>query len=239
VDAPSGKFGKSEISEPGEAKLPWPRQLRCRGLRKAVAFPKDPHVANDCEEAKQVAAVGRKMGLMEIEAKILDVNERALERTLLALGAKKNFDGTLAATIFNAPKGMVLRLRRETQGKSERLVLTVKKRVKRAVTKQMDEREIAVTDFYGTVRLLALLGYTIKKSATKHRTEYRRGNIHYCFDTYSGLPTFLEIEAPTEHAVLNAARELGFSQRDLKPWGGDRLFAYYGRGPRANAQPRR
>jgi adenylate cyclase class 2 len=49
-----------------------------------------------------------------------------------------------------------------------------------------------------------------------YREEWRLGDLAFDFDTWPGLPTFLEIEGPDEASVRQAAARLGLDYADAR-----------------------
>ncbi len=85
----------------------------------------------------------------EIEGKILGINVQEVEKKLLALGAKKVFDGELVATMFDFPDKrfsqheIIVRLRKE----GDRTKLTYKKLLNIDKAKVSEELEVGVEDY--------------------------------------------------------------------------------------------
>ncbi|MDX2544372.1 CYTH domain-containing protein [Streptomyces sp. WI04-05B] len=71
------------------------------------------------------------------------------------------------------------------------------------------EIEIEVDDLAKTAELLAALGLRQVRYQQNYREEWQLGGVTYDFDTWPDLPTFLEIEGPSEAAVKEAVAELG------------------------------
>ena len=63
----------------------------------------------------------------------------------------------------------------------------------------------------------------------KKRISYVLGDIRFEIDTYEGIPTFLEIEAPSEEILEEMVLKLGFSMKDTKPWNGKKVWKHYGK----------
>ncbi len=168
--------------------------------------------------------------MREIEAKILEINSSLIIKKLLALGAKMSFDGQIAATGFDfadqslSKNETLIRLRI----KGDQVELTYKKLLSTEKAKVSEELEVTVSNFDTMKKILLGLGLRPKyQASTKHRTSYLLDGVHFEFDTYPDLPTFLEIEAPDEQTLQQYAAKLGFSPADLKSWGTQAVFNYY------------
>ncbi len=172
---------------------------------------------------------------MEIESKVLDVDKKAIRRRLEALGAELTFDGTHDAYHFDTKdrrlgkEKSLLRLRREKDANGERVTMTFKRRVKGTVAKRAHEHEVVVSSFAAAERIVEGLGLHAVRRGKKRRAEYRLGKVHYCLDTIPGIPTYLEIEAPSERAVVAGAKRLGIGKKALKPWSLRDVLRHYGK----------
>lgn len=162
--------------------------------------------------------------MQEVEVKILNIDRKRIEQKLRFLGAEKYFEGEIHALFFDFPtqsitnsQGM-LRLRRI----GERTELTFKDAISSAETKVRNEREIEVSDFDTTKKILESLGLSVWLEMKKHRTTYSlpdaRFELDKHHDQYEFVPEFLEIEASDPDTVYKYAQLLGFEEKDLKPW---------------------
>ncbi len=167
--------------------------------------------------------------MQEIEVKILEIDCQSVNQKLESLGAKKVFEGEVTASYYDfsngklGKDGLVLRLRK----KEQTVELTLKKKLSQAEAKIMQEYEVNVTNFEAMQNILYGLGLKEIKTAKKHRISYVLDDLHFDLDTYSGIPTFLEIEAPTLEKVREYVVKLGFSMKDTRPWSGGDLLWYY------------
>ena len=56
------------------------------------------------------------------------------------------------------------------------------------------------------------------RSYQKHRISYELNGVKFEIDTYPNIPTFLEIEAPSEEIIQDYVQRLGFTMDDAKPF---------------------
>ncbi|MEK6939549.1 MAG: CYTH domain-containing protein [Nanoarchaeota archaeon] len=172
--------------------------------------------------------------MREIEVKILEVEVASLKRKLESWGAKKVFEGELTASYYDFSNGklgkggLVLRLRKKS-GTEQTVELTLKEKISQTEAKIMKEYEVAVTNFEAMQKILYGLGLRETKVARKHRISYQLDDVHFDLDTFPGIPTFLEIEAPTLEIVKEYVTKLGYSMAEAKPWSGGDLLRYYGK----------
>ena len=166
--------------------------------------------------------------MLELEAKILDVDHAALAAKLGALGARKAWERDMETRFYkNAERTAGLRVRRE----GDAWVLCAKRRLDAGdgAAKEALEYETAVADPDALGKILEVAGFTKVKRLTKRRQRWELGGVHFELDAYRNLPPLLEIEAPTQDALVAAARSLGYAEADLKPWGLAEVEKRYGR----------
>lgn len=158
---------------------------------------------------------GYKKPHREIEVKILEINLKELRKKLEALGAKKFFEGEVDALLFDTLDGRMkkshqtLRLRKA----GDRVELCFKSKNESKEFKIMDEFEVLTSDFDTTKKILESVGFICTHQSKKHRECYRCGKIKFDIDTYPNIPTYLEIEAPTEAEVKEYVEKLGYTMQ--------------------------
>lgn len=167
------------------------------------------------------------MAHKEVEVKLLEVDKEAMIEKLLSLGAKKIFNDVLRMHSFKPQKGMLLRVREE----GDETFLVVKKQLASAVAVVNDEYSVKVDDFEKMVQIIELLGFPNKWQYDKHRTSYQLENVRFEFDTllgaYDFVPTYLELEAPSEEVLFAMLDKLGLKKSDVKSWTGGDVIRYY------------
>lgn len=145
----------------------------------------------------------------EYEAKFLAIDVEAVRDRLRAGGAERVFPKTrFTRLIFenDAVQGeQWLRLRDE----GGRTTLTLKQVSDASHIGGTTEVEIEVSDLGKTAELLKAVGLRQVRYQQNYREEWQLGEITYDFDTWPGLPTFLEVEGPSEGAVRQAVADLG------------------------------
>ena len=164
--------------------------------------------------------------MIEYEARILEINKEKLEEKLKSLNAKKvaDFDYKRLVYDFNpADKGRWIRLR--TDGR--KTTLTVKE-VKSYEIDGTEENEIEVSDFETTNIILNKLGYIAKSYQENKRTRYLLDGVEIDIDDWPLIPTYLEIEGPSEVAVHNTLETLGFKREEATTNDVDNIYKDYG-----------
>ncbi len=167
--------------------------------------------------------------MKEIEVKILEVNPAEIRKKLKALGAQKFFDGEVHAIYLDTPdksikkSDMVLRVR--TAG--DRVELCVKGKREKSVFKKSEEIEVTTSSFKDTLAILEMLGFHPWHESRRRRECYRLNNIKFDMDHYKTMPSFLEVEAPTEKEVETYVKKLGFTMKQTTNMTAHGVEEYY------------
>jgi len=174
------------------------------------------------------------MGFMqEIEVKILEINRKKVEQTLIGLGAEKVFDGEIQTFFFDFKDGRiveakdVLRLRKE----QDKIELTYKKVHITQTAKKAEETTVEVSNLETMKKILENLGLSVRESMEKNRVSYKLDHVRFDIDRYFGsydfIPEFMEIEAESTASIYKYAELLGFKKEDCLPWSTVELIQHY------------
>ncbi|PIN73452.1 class IV adenylate cyclase [Candidatus Woesearchaeota archaeon CG10_big_fil_rev_8_21_14_0_10_45_16] len=151
--------------------------------------------------------------MQEIEVKILNINSEKVRKKLLELGAKKVFEGEVKASHFDFSDERIRNagedLRVRTVG--NKVEFCFKGKNQSEVFKSKEEIEVITDSFQKTTAILDRLGLKEQEKFAKRRESYQLGKVKFEIDTYPELPTFLEIEAPTEDEVEKYVKALGYT----------------------------
>ncbi len=154
--------------------------------------------------------------MQEIELKILNINPQEIEKSLLAMGAKKEGPVLVIDKTFDfhnhilSKKNHGLRLRQM----GENFFVTYKGGVQKGkVANIIEETETTVGDVQIFEKILTKLGMRCYKHREKKRTSYILPNIRCEVDEYPGIPPYLEIEAPQKD-IVRIVEKLGYSLKD-------------------------
>ncbi len=151
--------------------------------------------------------------MKEIEVKILDIFVEDIRQKLLQLGAKKIFQGEVKMVLLDFPdqrlknEGCILRLRKL----GEKVEFCWKGKKEKKQFKIREEIETHVESFETTLQILHALGLQKIYEGEKQRESYHLGTAKVEIDTWKSIPTFLEVEAPTEAEVQTCVEKLGFT----------------------------
>ena len=149
----------------------------------------------------------------EIEAKWLDIEPTELRRKLKSLGVQRVHSEILMRRIvFDFPdnrlmkKGGWVRVRDE----GETITMSYKQLNDRTVhgTKEIT---FDINDFKGATELLTNIGLVQKSYQETKRERWQLGTVEVTIDTWPWIPTFVELEAPAEEALRQAAEQLGLA----------------------------
>jgi adenylate cyclase class 2 len=149
--------------------------------------------------------------LLEFELKFRVVGFDAIESRLRDLGCEPSPADAEENVVFDdecgslRARGILLRLRRNSAG----LLLTVKSAVPHPLIKVRSEHEALLRcDLAEGAQILAILGYAPVYTYEKTRSTCSLGGAAICLDSLR-FGCFVEIEAPSEKSLLEAARHLG------------------------------
>jgi adenylate cyclase class 2 len=160
----------------------------------------------------------------EYEAKFLSIDVGELQAKLTALGAVQAFPRTLLTRkIFENDAlqgGAWIRLRDE----GTRCTLTLKRVTDSGGIDGTTEIETEVGDLAAMAEILSRLGLREVRYQENYREEWRWAEIAFDFDTWPGLPTFVEIEGPDEASVREAVGALGLDYSQARFGSVDEIY---------------
>ena len=94
------------------------------------------------------------------------------------------------------------------------------------------EVNIEVNDYNDAILFLRGCGLKTKAHQETKREIWKFGEVEICIDTWPWLPTFIEIEGPSEELVWETADKLGFEKNQAKFGSVDTTYQrYYGVDP--------
>ena len=151
----------------------------------------------------------------EIEVRFLEVDYGALVQKLKSLGAEELGDSFLEEIIFHdaaqvwGSLGKFVRLRKSDRG----VYLTYKNHVAAAID-GTEEIELSVDDSHMAEIFLERVGLIAERHQQKKRHSFKLGEVVVDIDTWPKIPTYVELEGPSEAALREAAAKLGFDWKD-------------------------
>lgn len=152
----------------------------------------------------------------EIEAKFPDVDADVLRSVLKKNGAKlEHLEVLMRRKNFDYSDGRLdkiggwIRVRDE----GDKVTLSYKQLDDRTLhgTKEVN---VVVDDFDKTCQFLESIGMVAKAYQETKREKWNYKDVEVTIDTWPWVPTFVELEGPTEEIVKNVASGLGFDWKN-------------------------
>ena len=150
----------------------------------------------------------------EIEAKLKVDSPQQIERKLAELGAEfleeqlqtDCYFDDVSRTLTGSDR--CLRLRRQSVGRNEKILLTYKGAKEEDNFKKRQEIEIELGDADLTGKLLLALGYQKALVFEKKRRIWQFGNCVVALDELPLLGSFVEIEGPDDERIADVQKRL-------------------------------
>lgn len=146
----------------------------------------------------------------EIEVRFLDIDKNALVKKLRSLKARDLGDDFLSELIFYDKAGKwqdkekkFVRIRKTKAG-----VFVAFKHNQEDTATGTTEIEVRVSDFEKTKTLLEAVGLIAFREQEKKRRTFRLDDVMVDIDTWPSVPTYVELEGPSEKSLKVAARKL-------------------------------
>ena len=160
----------------------------------------------------------------EIEAQFLDIDKDAIRDKLKEIGATlEKPEVLMKRVVFNTGPHSFARVRDE----GDKIVMTFKNVDDDNDILGTKEVNISVNDYEDAVLILQICGLEIKARQETKREIWQYKNVEICIDTWPWLPTFMEIEGPTEESVWNTAKKLGYAKEQAKFGSVDSTYKHY------------
>lgn len=165
----------------------------------------------------------------EIEAQFLDINKDEVRKKLAEIGAKLVKPEVLMRRfVFDTGPHSFARVRDEGGG---RIVMTYKNVADDHSIMGTKEVNVVIDDYEKGVSFMRGCGLEEKAEQESLREtwvyEAEDGEVEICIDTWPWIPTFIEVEGPTEKSVWETADLLGFSKSQAKFGSVDTTYQHY------------
>lgn len=162
----------------------------------------------------------------EYEVRVLEINQKELEKKLKKLNAKFEWDLFQKRYVYDfIPKedGKWIRLR--TNGKKTTLTI---KNITSSKIDGTQELEIEVDSFEKTNLMLKELGYIPKGYQENRRIKYQLNGVEIDIDMWPNIPTYLEIEGTSEEVVYHTLEILGYKKEEATAKDVEKIYQEYG-----------
>ncbi|MBX4186695.1 MAG: class IV adenylate cyclase [Candidatus Doudnabacteria bacterium] len=147
----------------------------------------------------------------EIEVKFLEIDKPKLIEKLVSLGATDLGEELITEQIFHDTAGewykqdKFARIRKTSKG----TVFTYKHTEQRTATGTL-EIEFKLDEPKKMKDFLEALGLVMDREQEKKRHKFMLGEVVVDIDTWPSIPTYVELEGPSEESIKKTATELGF-----------------------------
>jgi adenylate cyclase, class 2 len=160
---------------------------------------------------------------IEIEAKLSVPDLDVVRARLRDVGATpagscletNTFFDSEDRSLLAADEGLRLRKRVDSKTSEIKYIITYKGPRQHGQLKNRDEVECGVENDRDAMTLLSRLGFLRTLSFEKHRESWKLGGCSVELDLLPHLGTFVEIEGPTEAAILKVRDQLQLSERPI------------------------
>ncbi len=160
----------------------------------------------------------------EIEAQFLDIDKDEVRAKLKEIGAELvKPEIMMKRTIFDTGKHSFARVRDE----GGKIVMTYKYVSDDHSILGTKEINLEVSDYDDAVLMLSSCGLRTKAHQETKREIWTYDGVEICIDTWPWIPTFIEIEGPSEESVWETAAKLGFKKSQAKFGSVDTTYQHY------------
>ena len=165
----------------------------------------------------------------EIEAQFLGINKDEMRGRLAGIGAKcVKPEVLMKRVVFNTGLHSFARVRDEGAGK---IVMTYKNVSDDKSIMGTKEVNLVIDNYEKGVMFMRGCGLEEKAEQESLRETWvydgGLGEVEICIDTWPWIPTFMEIEGPSEEAVWKTAEALGLDKATAKFGSVDTTYEYY------------
>ena len=156
------------------------------------------------------------METIETEVRFLEIDKNTLIKKLLSLRALDKGEVTLEEAIIYGPENKWLNERKFIRIRSDgdKTVVAYKEHTKQAIG-GASEIEFEVSDFKKAESFFDKIGWAPYRHQQKKRHTLQLGDVTFDIDTWPKVPTYVELEGPSESALKQAAKAVGLDWKDV------------------------
>ena len=160
----------------------------------------------------------------EIEAQFLDIDKNKIRRKLKSVNATLiKPEVLMKRVVFYTGEHSFARVRDE----GDKIVMTYKNVENDNSILGTKEVNVVVDNYDDAILFLRGCGLRVKARQETLRETWRIKDVEICIDTWPWIPTFIEIEGPSEDKVWNVAEMLGFDKNQAKFGSVDTTYQHY------------
>ena len=165
----------------------------------------------------------------EIEAQFLDIDKEVMRIRLKEIGAKlEKPEVLMRRVVFYTGEHSFARVRDE----GDKIIMTYKNISDKNSILGTKEVNVEASSYDDAILFLRGCGLEIKARQETRREIWSLDRVEICIDTWPWIPTFMEVEGPTEESVWEVAKKLGFGKDQAKFGSVDTTYQrYYGVDP--------
>ncbi len=159
----------------------------------------------------------------EIEATFINVDKDAVRTQLKAAGAKLiQAELLMRRTIFDLGESTFARVRDEGN-----CITMSYKHLDSLTLSGMKEICIKISSYEDGVALLKACGLEAKSIQESYREEWELDGVEITIDTWPWIPSYVEVEGPSEAKVQEIAKRIGFKMADAHYGAADEIYKIY------------
>ena len=160
----------------------------------------------------------------EIEAQFLDINKDKIRSKLQSIGATcVKPEVLMKRVIFDVGKHEFIRVRDE----GGQIVMTYKNVSDDKDILGTKEVNVIVNDYDAAITFMQGTKLPIKAHQETLREIWKYKDVEICIDTWPWIPSFIEIEGPTEESVWSTAKKLDLNKSKAKFGSVDSTYNHY------------
>jgi adenylate cyclase class 2 len=160
----------------------------------------------------------------EIEASFLDIDKDSYRAKLEAAGAECiKPEIMMRRTVFDSGPHSFARVRDE----GDKIVMTYKNFEDEDSIMGVKEVNLIVNNYDDAVKFIAGCGLEQKAVQETYRETWVLDGVEITIDTWPWIPTYTEIEGPSEEAVWSVAECLGLKKEDAMFGAVDKIYNHY------------
>lgn len=160
----------------------------------------------------------------EIEAQFLDINKDEMRAKLKEIGATlEKPEILMKRVVFYTGDHSFARVRDE----GDKIAMTYKNVNDDNSILGTKEVNVEVNNYDDAILFLRGCGLKIKARQETLREIWKIDDVEICIDTWPWIPTFIEIEGPSEKSVWAVAKKLGFDKSQAKFGSVDTTYQHY------------
>ena len=161
----------------------------------------------------------------EIEAQFLDIDKNEIRKKLEEIGAKCTKPEVLMKrVVFDTGPNSFARMRDEGNNK---IVMTYKNVADEKSILGTKEVNVVIDNYENGILFMKGCGLEPKAEQESYRETWEYRDVEICIDTWPWLPTFVEVEGPSEKSVWDTAEKMGLKKEKAKFGSVDSTYQYY------------